>query len=270
MGPRKKAAEKEGKAASQEPDDGEYLQALWDSAKETAKSDPNRPRSAAELVASGTLKPWWNMSWSEITTYFPDTASYQAFLKEAGQDTPSLVINRLSTVLAAFRHFQRPLEGDSPLANQVGPELLRFEVPGQQVIVLACRIPFPEYETNESCTHFATMSHGASFSSVIGIAQHGGITVSHNKDDSFPSFGFSARGSLTSYSKESLVSAVTKTAARAKSLGGVMVLVEATLPGLPHLLRVAMNTCTPPAETAAVCVAETISSLHRVMRFCVA
>ena len=142
-----------------------------DSGKETAKSDPNRPRSAAELVASGTLKPWWNMSWSEITTYFPDTAGYQAFLKEAGQDTPSLVINRLSTVLAAFRHFQRPLEGDSPLANQVGPELLRFEVPGQQVIVLACRIPFPEYETNESCTHFATMSHGTSFSSAIGIAQ---------------------------------------------------------------------------------------------------
>ena len=91
---RKKAAEKEGKAASQEePDDGEYLQALWDSAKETAKSDLNRPRSAAELVASGTLKPWWNMSWSEITTYFPDTAAYQAFLKEAGQDTPSLVIS---------------------------------------------------------------------------------------------------------------------------------------------------------------------------------
>ena len=75
------------------------------------------------------------------------------------------------------------------------------------------------------------MSHGTSFSSVIGIAQHGGITVSHNKDDSFPSFGFSAMGSLTSYSKESLISAVTKTAARAKSLGGVMVLVEATLPG---------------------------------------
>ena len=180
-----KAAEKDSHVASQEePDDGEYLQALS-----------------------------------------------EAFLKEAGQETPPLVINRLSTVLAAFRHFQRPLEGDSPMANQVGPELLRFEVPTQQIIVLACRIPFPEYEANESCTHFATMSHGTSFSSVIGIAQHGGITVSHNKDDSFPSFGFSARGSLTSYSKESLISAVTKTAARAKSLGGVMVLVEATLPG---------------------------------------
>ena len=46
-----------------------------------------------------------------------------------------------------------------------------------------------------------------------------------------PSFGFSARGSLTGYSRESLVSAVTKTAARAKSLGGIVVLVEATLPG---------------------------------------
>ena len=226
----KKAAEKDSQVASQEePDDGEYLQALWDSAKETAKSDPNRPRSAAELVTSGNLKPWWNMSWREITLYFPETAGYQAFLKEAGQETPPLVISRLSTVLAAFRYFQRPLEGDGPMANQVGPELLRFEVPGQQIIVLACRIPFPEYEANESCTHFATMSHGTSFSSVIGIAQHGGITVSHNKDDSFPSFGFSTRGSLTSYSKESLVSAVAKTAARVKFLGGVMVLVEATL-----------------------------------------
>ena len=60
----KKAAEKEGKADPQEdPDDGEYLRALWDSAKETAKSDPNRPRWAAELVASGDLRPWWTMSW---------------------------------------------------------------------------------------------------------------------------------------------------------------------------------------------------------------
>ena len=139
----KKAAEKDSHVASQEePDDGEYLQALWDSAKETAKSDPNRPRSAAELVTSGNLKPWWNMSWREVTPYFPETAGYQAFLKEAGQETPPLVINRLSTVLAAFRHFQRPLEGDSPMAHQVGPELLRFEVPGQQIIVLACRISF--------------------------------------------------------------------------------------------------------------------------------
>ena len=210
------------------------------------------------------------MSWSEITTYFPDTAGNQAFLKEAGQDTPSLVITRLSTVLAAFRHFQRPLEGDSPLANQVGSELLRFEVPGQQVIVLACRIPFPEYETNESCTHFATMSHGTSFSSAIGIAQHGGITVSHHQDDSFPSFGFSARGSLTSYSKESLVSAITKTAARAKSLGSVMVLVEATLPGPTPSAEGGSDTCTPPAETVAVCVAGITSSLHHVVRFCVA
>ena len=54
------------------------------------------------------------MSWREITPYFPETAGYQAFLKEAGQETPPLVINRLSTVLAAFRYFQRPLEGDSP------------------------------------------------------------------------------------------------------------------------------------------------------------
>ena len=82
------------------------------------------------------------------------------------------------------------------MANQVGPELLRFEVPGQQIIVLACRIPFPEYEANESCTHFATMSHGTSFSSVIAIAQHGGITVSHNKDDSFPSFWILGQGEL--------------------------------------------------------------------------
>ena len=106
-------------ASQEEPDDGEYLQGFWDSAKETAKSDPNRPRSAAELVTSGNLKPWWNMSWREITPYFPETAGYQAFLKEAGQETPPLVINRLSTVLAAFRYFQRPLEGDSPMANQV-------------------------------------------------------------------------------------------------------------------------------------------------------
>ena len=114
------------------------------------------------------------------------------------------------------------------------------------------------------------MSHGTSFSSVIGIAQHGGITVSHNKDDSFPSFGFSARGSLTSYSKESLISAVTKTAARAKFLGGVMVLVEATLPGPTPSAEGGNDTYTPPAETVAVCVVETTSSLHRDMQFCVA
>ena len=57
--------------SQEEPDDGEYLQALWDSAKDTAKNDPGRPRSAAELVTAGLLKPWWNMSWREIVPLFP-------------------------------------------------------------------------------------------------------------------------------------------------------------------------------------------------------
>ena len=154
----KNAAEKESQLASQEePDDGEYLQALCDSAKDAAKSDPNPPRSAAELVTSGNLKPWWNMSWREIVPLFPETAGYQAILKEAGQGTPPLVISRLSTVLAAFRYFNRPFKGDSALASQVGPDLLCFEVPGQQIIVLACRIPFPEYEANDSCTLLCLM-----------------------------------------------------------------------------------------------------------------
>ena len=114
----KKAAEKESHLAlEEEPEDGEYLQALWDSAKDTAKNDPGRPRLAAELVTAGLLKPWWNMGWREIVPHFPETAAYQAFLQESGQGTPPLVINRLSTVLAAFKYFNRPLEGDSPLAG---------------------------------------------------------------------------------------------------------------------------------------------------------
>ena len=91
-------------------------------------------------------------------------------------------------------------------ANQMGPELLQFEVPGQQSDRFGCRIPFPESETNESRTRFATMSHGTLFSSTIGVAQHSGITVSHHQNDSFLFFGFS-------------VSGITKTAARTKSQG---------------------------------------------------
>ena len=227
----RKASEEKGQEAHDVPDDGDYLNALWASAKESARTDECRPKSATELVAAGLLQPWWNMTWKEIVPHFPNTGEYKAFLQEAGQGTPDLVADRLATVLAAFRHFKRPLEGDSPLSGRVGPELLRFEVPGQQIIVLSCRIPFPEYEANEACAHFAAMSHGTSFSAAIGIAQYGGIAVSHNKEDAFPSFGFSARGTLTSFTKDSMVSAVTKTAARAKSLGGVMILVEATLPG---------------------------------------
>ena len=44
-------------------DDGDYLRALWQSARDEAQADPNRPPSAAELVKKGTLQPLWTMSW---------------------------------------------------------------------------------------------------------------------------------------------------------------------------------------------------------------
>ena len=50
-------AEKTDPAA--DPDDEEYLRTLWTSAKEAAHGDPSRPKSAAELVAAGELRPWW-------------------------------------------------------------------------------------------------------------------------------------------------------------------------------------------------------------------
>ena len=84
-------------------DDGDYLRALWQSARDEAQADPNRPPSAAELVKKGTLQPWWTMSWGDIRVKFPDVGEYESFLLEAAPGTPKPVVGRLATVLAALR-----------------------------------------------------------------------------------------------------------------------------------------------------------------------
>ena len=206
-------------------DDGDYLRALWQSARDEAQADPNRPPSAAELVKKGTLQ-----SWGDIRVKFPDVGEYESFLLEAAPGTPKPVVGRLATVLAAFKHFDRPLEGESPVAGRVGPELISFDLPGQNVLAMMCTLKFPEYVEDESCVHPGTFCHGTSFSAAVGIAEHGGVAVSHHSGEAFPSYGFSGRGSLVPFSRESLISAATKTATRSKSQGGVLVLVEATLP----------------------------------------
>ena len=108
-------AEKTDPAA--DPDDEEYLRTLWTSAKEAAHGDPSRPKSAAELVTAGELRPWWTYSWKQISEMFPQTSDYKECLQSACGDIPPLVVNRLATLLAAFRHYQRPFEGTSPLSN---------------------------------------------------------------------------------------------------------------------------------------------------------
>ena len=222
-------AEKTDPAA--DPDDEEYLRTLWTSAKEAAHGDPNRPKSAAELVTAGELRPWWTYSWKQISEMFPQTSDYKECLQSACGDIPPLVVNRLATLLAAFRHYQRPLEGTSPLSEHFGPEVVRFDIPGQHVVAATCHLPFPEYVESSEYAHFGTFSHGTSWAAGAGIAEHGGLTVGHSQADHFPCFGFSARGSLTAFSRDSMISAVTKTATRSKSLGGIIVVTEATLPG---------------------------------------
>ena len=222
-------AEKTDPAA--DPDDAEYLRTLWTSAKEAAHGDPGRSKSAAELVAAGELRPWWTYSWKQVSEMFPQTSDYKECLQSACGDIPPLVVNRLATLLAAFRHYQRPLEGSSPLSESFGPEVVRFDIPGQHVVAATCHMPFPEYQESSEYAHFGTFSHGTSWTAGAGIAEHGGLTVGHSQADHFPCFGFSARGSLTAFSRESMISAVTKTATRSKSLGGIIVVTEATLPG---------------------------------------
>ena len=112
----------------------------------------------------------------------------------------------------------------------MGPELISFDLPGQNVLAMMCTLKFPEYVEDESCVHPGTFCHRTSFSAAVGIAEHGGVAVSHHSGEAFPSYGFSGRGSLVPFSRESLISAATKTATRSKSQGGVLVLVEATLP----------------------------------------
>ena len=222
-------AEKTDPAA--DPDDEEYLRTLWTSAKEAAHGDPSRPKSAAELVAAGELRPWWTYSWKQVSEMFPQTSDYKECLQSACGDIPPLVVNRLATLLAAFRHYQRPLEGTSPLSERFGPEVVRFDIPGQHVVAATCHMPFPEYQESSEYAHFGTFSHGTSWTAGAGIAEKGGLTVGHSQADHFPCFGFSARGSLTAFSRDSMISAVTKTATRSKSLGGIIVVTEATLPG---------------------------------------
>ena len=222
-------AEKTDPAA--DPDDEEYLRTLWTSAKEAAHGDPSRPKSAAELVAAGELRPWWTYSWKQVSEMFPQTSDYKECLQSACGDIPPLVVNRLATLLAAFRHYQRPLEGTSPLSERFGPEVVRFDIPGQHVVAATCHMPFPEYQASSEYAHFGTFSHGTSWTAGAGIAEKGGLTVGHSQADHFPCFGFSARGSLTAFSRDSMISAVTKTATRSKSLGGIIVVTEATLPG---------------------------------------
>ena len=98
---------------------------------------------------------------------FPDVGEYESFLLEAAPGTPKPVVGRLATVFggfAAFKHFDRPLEGESPVAGRVGPELISFDLPGQNVLAMMCKLKFPEYEEDESCVHPGTFCHGTSFS----------------------------------------------------------------------------------------------------------
>ena len=114
---------------------------------------------------------------------FPDIGEYESFLLEAAPGTPKPVVGRLATVLAAFKHFGRPLEGESPVAGRVGPELISFDLPGQNVLAMMCTLKFPEYVEDESCVHPGTFCHGTSFSAAVGIAEHGGVAVSHHSGE---------------------------------------------------------------------------------------
>ena len=85
--------------------DGDYLRALWQSARDEAQADPNRPPSAAELVKKGTLQ-----SWGDIRVKFPDVGEYESFLLEAAPGTPKPVVGRLATVFGGLQAF-RPAPG---------------------------------------------------------------------------------------------------------------------------------------------------------------
>ncbi|CAE7257706.1 unnamed protein product [Symbiodinium sp. CCMP2592] len=218
-------------AEKDEADDEEsYMAALWKSAQDEARADPTRPLSARELAEQGKLQWWWKMPWKTIAEKLPDTHGYKEFLEGMEGPIPASVISRVVTVLAAFRHYGRPLEGDNPVAGVVGPDGHIFRVPGQRILILSCELRGPSYIRNSNSAHSAVMAHGTSFPSLVGVAEIGEIAVNDYRDQGTPCFGFSARGSLVTLSRDALESAATKCASRAKALGGAIVLVECELP----------------------------------------
>ncbi|CAE7272750.1 unnamed protein product, partial [Symbiodinium sp. CCMP2592] len=218
-------------ADKDEADDEEsYLAALWKSAQDEARADPTRPLSARELAEQGKLQWWWKMPWKTIAEKFPDTHGYKEFLEGLEGPIPTSVISRVVTVLAAFRSYGRSLEGDNPVAGVVGPDAHIFRVPGQRILILSCELRGPSYIRNPNSAHSAIMAHGTSFPSLVGVAEIGEIAVNDFRDQGTPCFGFSARGSLVTLSRDALESAATKCASRAKALGGAIVLVECELP----------------------------------------
>ncbi|CAE7798036.1 unnamed protein product [Symbiodinium sp. CCMP2592] len=225
-------ARKSAKEADKDEADDEesYLAALWKSAQDEARADPTRPLSARELAEQGKLQWWWKMPWKTIAEKFPDTHGYKEFLEGLEGPIPTSVISRVVTVLAAFRSYGRPLEGDNPVAGVVGPDAHIFRVPGQRILILSCELRGPSYIRNPNSAHSAIMAHGTSFPSLVGVAEIGEIAVNDFRDQGTPCFGFSARGSLVTLSRDALESAATKCASRAKALGGAIVLVECELP----------------------------------------
>ncbi|CAE7763100.1 unnamed protein product [Symbiodinium sp. CCMP2592] len=211
-------------------DEASYLAALWKSAEDQARADPTRPLSARELAEQGKLQWWWKMPWKAIAEKFPDTAAYKEFLEGLEGPIPASVISRVATVLAAFRAYGRPLEGENPVAGVVGPDAHIFRVPGQRILILSCELRGPSYIRNPNSEHSAIMAHGTSFPSLVGVAEIGEIAVNDYRDQGIPCFGFSARGSLVGLSRDALESAATKCASRAKALGGAIILVECELP----------------------------------------
>ncbi|CAE7552921.1 unnamed protein product [Symbiodinium sp. CCMP2592] len=217
-------------------DEASYLAALWKSAEDQARADPTRPLSARELAEQGKLQWWWKMPWKAIAEKFPDTAAYKEFLEGLEGPIPASVISRVATVLAAFRAYGRPLEGENPVAGVVGPDAHIFRVPGQRILILSCELRGPSYIRNPNSEHSAIMAHGTSFPSLVGVAEIGEIAVNDYRDQGIPCFGFSARGSLVGLSRDALESAATKCASRAKALGGAIILVECELPrGTPSV-----------------------------------
>ncbi|CAE7837218.1 pol [Symbiodinium sp. CCMP2592] len=224
-------ARRAAKEADQDEADDEasYLAALWKSAEDEARADPTRPLSARELAEQGKLQ-WWKMPWKAVVEKFPDTAAYKEFLEGLEGPIPASVISRVATVLAAFRAYGRPLEGENPVAGVVGPDAHIFRVPGQRILILSCELRGPSYIRNPNSEHSAIMAHGTSFPSLVGVAEIGEIAVNDYRDQGIPCFGFSARGSLVALSRDALESAATKCASRAKALGGAIILVECELP----------------------------------------
>ncbi|CAE7225469.1 unnamed protein product [Symbiodinium sp. CCMP2592] len=225
-------ARRAAKEADQDEADDEtsYLASLWKSAEDEARADPTRPLSARELAEQGKLQWWWKMPWKAVVEKFPDTAAYKEFLEGLEGPIPASVISRVATVLAAFRAYGRPLEGENPVAGVVGPDAHIFRVPGQRILILSCELRGPSYIRNPNSEHSAIMAHGTSFPSLVGVAEIGEIAVNDYRDQGIPCFGFSARGSLVALSRDALESAATKCASRAKALGGAIILVECELP----------------------------------------